>query len=467
MKELTLAQQKAKELFYKPEFPGDGQAELRELAAEFGEGYKRFLDNGKTEREVTAECERMLLEAGYERFDDRKQYAPGDKIYFTNRGKSVVCSTIGTRSLEDGFHLVIAHADAPRLDLKPNPLYEKAHYSLLKTHYYGGVRKYQWTALPLSLHGVLFRADGTSVNICVGEEPGDPVFCITDLLPHLGAEQSDRKLRDGVKGEELNVMIGSEGVEDPDIREAVKLRTLMLLNEKYGITERDFNRAEIEVVPALKARDVGFDRALIGAYGQDDRINSYAAFMAELACKSPAFTTVCVLTDKEEIGSEGTTGMQSAYVFRYMQQLCRSQNADELRALRASRCLSADVTAGFDPTWDSAFEAGNAAYCGRGVGILKYTGSRGKAGANDAPAEFVSYVTSLFDRAGVAWQIGEIGRVDLGGGGTIAKFVAHQDIDTIDVGVPVLSMHAPFELASKSDLYMAYRAFCAFYNAEN
>lgn len=466
MQEMTKVQEKAKELFYQPEYVADRQTELRQEAEAFGEGYKVFLNEGKTEREITAECERMLREAGYKPFDDRRRYEPGDKIYWINRNKAVVCSTIGTRSLEDGFHLVIAHADSPRLDLKPNPLYEKAHFSLLQTHYYGGLRKYQWTALPLSIHGVFFRADGTSVTVRIGEDPGDPVFCITDLLPHLSGEQNKRKLEDGVRGEELNVLIGSYAVEDPDVRQGVKLNTLLLLNEKYGITEKDFVRAEIELVPAQKARDIGFDRSLIGGYGQDDRVNSYAAIMAEIAAQNPAYTTVCVLTDKEEIGSEGVTGMHSLYTFRYMEQLCRCQGADPIRAFHNSKCLSADVSAAYDPTWEGPFEAQNGTYAGRGVALLKYTGSRGKSSSNDASAELVSYVTGLLDKAGVAWQLGELSKVDAGGGGTVAKFVAQHDIETLDIGVPVLSMHSPYEISSKVDLYMAYRAFQAFYGAE-
>lgn len=466
MKEMTTMQEKEKELFYQPEYAGDKQTEARAAASEFSEGYKTFLNEGKTEREVTAACERMLLDAGYRKFDDRAQYAPGDKVYSIHRGKTVVCSTIGTRSLEDGFRLAIAHIDSPRLDLKPNPLYEKDHFSLLKTHYYGGLRKYQWTALPLSIHGVFCRADGSSVTVRLGEEAGDPVFCITDLLPHFGAEQDQRKLKDGVRGEELNVLVGSDAVEDEAVKQSIKLNTLLLLNEKYGITEKDFVRAEIELVPAHKAQDVGFDRSMVGGYGQDDRVNAYAAIQAELAVQSPAYTTVCVLVDKEEIGSEGVTGMQSEYTFDYMRQLCRCQGADELRAFHNSKCLSADVSAAYDPTWSSVFEPQNGTYAGRGVAIIKYTGSRGKSSASDASAELVAYVTRLLDKAGVAWQLGELGAVDAGGGGTVAKYVARHDIETLDIGVPVLSMHSPFEVSSKMDLYMAYRAFQAFLQAE-
>ena len=320
--------------------------------------------------------------------------------------------------------------------------------------------------MPLAIHGVFTRADGSTVAVQVGEDVGDPVFCITDLLPHLGAEQNKRELADGIKGEELNVLIGSDAVADEEIKEKVKLQTMLLLHEKYGITEKDFTRAELEVVPAGRARDVGFDRSLVGGYGQDDRVDAYAALMAEIEAKDPAFTTVCVLADKEEIGSYGITGMGSAYTYDWLRQLCAGQGADPIRAFRASLCLSADVTAAYDPSWASAFEPQNGTYAGRGVAFFKYTGSRGKSGANDASAEQMGYLTRMMDAAGVSWQIGELGRIDLGGGGTVATEVAHAGIAVVDIGVPVLSMHSPFEVVSKNDLYMAYKAFSAFVAAQ-
>ncbi len=466
MKEMTEAQQKAKALLYEPTYASDKDAATRQAAAAFGEGYKDFLTRCKTEREVAAYAEEALKAAGYQLYDDRKQYAAGDKIYWIHQGKVVLCGTIGTRSMEDGFHLVIAHIDAPRLDIRPNPLYEAAHFSLLKTHYYGGIRKYQWATMPLAIHGVFTRADGTTVTVQVGEDVGDPAFCITDLLPHLSAEQNKRELSDGIRGEELNILIGSDAVEDEEIKEKVKLQTMILLHEKYGITEKDFTRAELEIVPATPARDIGFDRSMVGGYGQDDRVDAYAALMAEIEVKDPAFTTICVLADKEEIGSYGITGMGSTYTFDWLRQLCRMQGADDIRAFRASLCLSADVTAAYDPTWSSAFEPQNGTYAGRGVAFFKYTGSRGKSGANDASAEQMGYLTRMMDAAGVAWQIGELGRIDLGGGGTVATEVAHSGIAVVDIGVPVLSMHSPFEVVSKNDLYMAYRAFSTFIAAK-
>ena len=455
----------ASQLLYQPEYPADKAPELAREADAFCAGYKAFLDKAKTEREAAAAAAALLVEAGYKPFDPDAHYKAGDKIYWINRGKCLLAATIGTQPMEKGFHLNISHIDAPRLDVRPNPLYEKDHFSLFKTHYYGGIRKYQWGTIPLALHGVVCRADGTTVQVCIGEDPSDPVFCITDLLPHLGQDQNERKLKDGIKGEELNLLLGSQAL-DADVKEKVKLQVLCLLHEKYGITERDFNRAELEIVPAYAARDIGLDRSMVGAYGQDDRVDAYPALMAEIQCKAPAFTTVCVLTDKEEVGSDGVTGMQSAYAFQFLEQLCRMQGADVIRAYQASKCLSADVTAAYDPSWAEAFEPMNGTYAGRGLAIFKYTGARGKSETSDANAELVAYVTGLLDKAGVAWQIGEMGRLDLGGGGTIAKYVANRGIDTLDVGVPVLSMHSPFEVTHKIDILMAYKAFCAFNEAD-
>ena len=466
MAEKTPNQQLAEKLLYKPAYVTDKDADVKQKAHDFAEGYKKFLDNGKTEREVAAESEQMLKEAGYVEFDPKKTYKPGDKVYFVQFKKAVVAATIGTRSFEDGFRLVIAHTDSPRLDLRPTPLYESDHLSYFKTHYYGGVRKYQWGTMPLSIHGVFTRDDGSTVTVRVGEDENDPVFCITDLLPHLGAEQGERKLSDGIRAEELNILIGSDAVDDEEVKEAVKLNTMILLNEKYGITEKEFMRAEIEITPAYKSRDVGFDRSMVGSYGHDDRVDAYPALVAEIETKNPAYTTVCVLTDKEEIGSDGVTGMQSMYAFHFMQELCRAAGQDDIIAFRNSVCLSADVTAAYDPSWASAFEPMNGTYAGRGIAIFKYTGSGSKGSASDACAELVSDITRMLDKGNVAWQIGELGRLDLGGGGTIAKYVANRGIPVLDIGVPVLSMHSPFEVIHKSDLYMAYRAFTLFNNAQ-
>ena len=451
-----------KKLLYKNEKVADLAPDTLKAAQEFCEGYKAFLDNGKTEREVTAYSEKLLVEAGYKPFVPGEKLEAGAKVYTINRSKCVLAATIGTKSLEEGFHLNIAHIDSPRLGLRPVPVFVINGLGYLRTHYYGGVRKYQWPTIPLALHGVVYRADGTKVDICIGEKEDDPVFCITDLLPHLGAKQNAKPLGEGITAEDLNVLIASQPIADKDAEQRVKLNVLGMLNEAYGITERDFTRAEIEVVPAHKARDIGLDRAMIGAYGHDDRVDAYPALMAEIGVKAPVYTTVCVLTDKEETGSDGVTGLQSMYTFHFLQQLCQAQGADYISACKAAKCLSADVTAAFDPTFADAFEPDNGTYAGNGVAIYKYTGARGKSGTSDASAELVSYLTGLMDRNDVVWQIGEMGKLDLGGGGTVAKYVANQDIDTIDIGVPVIAMHSPFEVVSKEDVYMAYLTFKAF-----
>ena len=455
-----------KNLLYKNETVADAAPDAIAAAQDFCEGYKTFLDNAKTEREATAYSEKLLTAAGYQKFVPGTSYAPGTKVYTINREKCVLAATIGTKNLEEGFHLNIAHIDSPRLDLRPVPVFEKTGIGYLRTHYYGGVRKYQWPTIPLALHGVIYRADGTRVNVCIGEKDDDPVFCITDLLPHLGAKQSAKTLAEGITAEDLNVIIASLPIEDKDAEQRVKLNVLGMLNEAYGITERDFTRAEIEVVPAHKARDVGFDRSMVGGYGHDDRVDAYPALMAEIETKNPVHTTVCVLTDKEEIGSDGVTGMQSMYVFHFLQLLCRAAGQDDIIAFQNSVCLSADVTAAYDPSWAGAFEPKNGTYAGRGVAFFKYTGSRGKSSASDANAELVGGITRLLDANNVAWQIGELGRLDLGGGGTIAKYVANRGIPVLDIGVPVLSMHSPFEVIHKTDLYMAYRTFSLFCQAE-
>ena len=451
-----------KKLLYKNDTVADAAPEALAAAQDFCEGYKTFLDHCKTERETVAYSEKLLLEAGYKPFVPGEKLNPGDKVYTINRKKCVLAATVGTKPLDQGFHLNIAHIDSPRLDLRPVPVFEKNGLGYLRTHYYGGVRKYQWPTIPLALHGVIYRADGSAVEVCIGEKDDDPVFCITDLLPHLGAKQNAKTLAEGITAEDLNVLIGSQPIADREAEQRVKLNILGMLHEAYGITERDFTRAEIEVVPAHKARDIGLDRAMIGAYGHDDRVDAYPALMAEIGVQNPAYTTVCVLTDKEETGSDGVTGLNSMYTFHFLQQLCQTQGADYIMSCKASKCLSAGVPAAYGPAFADAFEPDNGTYAGNGVAIYKYTGSRGKSSTSDASAELVSYLTRLMDRSGIVWQIGEMGKLDLGGGGTVAKYVANQDIDTIDIGVPVLAMHSPFEVVSKADVYMAYRTFKAF-----
>ncbi|MBS6645737.1 MAG: aminopeptidase [Clostridiaceae bacterium] len=458
------AKELQEELTFK--FPHIAKAapEQVEQAAVFCEGYKKFLDAGKTERECVKEAEQMLVNAGYQEFNVNGTYKAGDKVYMIQRSKALIATTFGKKKVDAGLRINGAHIDSPRLDLKPNPMYEKNDLAYFKTHYYGGIRKYQWGTVPLSMHGVIIKKNGEKVEISIGENENDPVFCVTDLLPHLGAEQNERHLKDGLKGEELNIIIGSIPYADDEIKEPVKLLALQILNERFGITEADFLRAEIEMVPAHKSRDVGFDRSMIGAYGQDDRVCAYTALMAEIETEEPEYTTVTVLTDKEEIGSEGNTGLNSNYVAHYIEYLAEQQGVNPKDVFRNSICLSSDVNAAYDPTFSSVFEANNSCYVNKGCVLTKYTGARGKSGSNDASAELMAQVIGIMDRGGVYWQIGELGAVDAGGGGTIAKYVAQMNIDVVDLGVPILSMHSPFELASKLDVYHTYKAFHAFYN---
>ena len=434
-----------------------------EEAAAFCEGYKAFLDEGKTERECVKKAVELLKAAGYAEFDTQGSYQPGDKVYYVNRNKAIIATTFGEKSVKEGIRMNGAHIDSPRLDLKPSPVYEKDDMALFKTHYYGGIRKYQWATIPLAMHGVIIKKNGETVELNLGEKPGDSVFCITDLLPHLSAEQNERKLKDGIKGEELNIVIGSIPYTDDEVKEPVKLMALKLMNEQFGITEKDFLRAEVEFVPAHKASDVGFDRSMVGAYGQDDRICAYTALMAEIDTKNPTYTTMTILTDKEEIGSEGNTGLNSNYVGDYITYLAELEGVNPKEVFRNTICLSSDVNAAYDPTFASVYDPLNSSYVNKGCVLTKYTGARGKSGSNDASAELMAKVIGIMEKEGVYWQIGELGAVDVGGGGTIAKFVASMNIDVVDLGVPILSMHAPFELASKLDVLNTYRAFKAFY----
>lgn len=431
-------------------------------AHEFCEGYKIFLDEGKTEREVVEFTEKLLIEQGYEKFDRTKKYVAGDKVYYNNRGKAIILAVIGTDAIENGVHIMASHIDSPRIDLKPRPLYEQSELALFKTHYYGGIKKYQWTAMPLSLHGVIIKKDGEVVKVNIGEDETDPVFCITDLLPHLAKDQVQRTLSEGIKGEELNLLVGSMPFKDDEVSEKVKLNIMSILNEKYGIVESDFMNAELEIVPTFKAKDIGFDRNLVGAYGQDDRVCAFTSLMATVDVQNPTKTVVTILADKEEIGSDGNTGLNSSYLKYFIADLAKPYGVEGRTVLSNSTCLSADVNAGMDPTFPEVLEKNNCTYLNYGVGLTKYTGSRGKGGTSDASAEFVSEVTRMLDAENVIWQMGELGKVDQGGGGTVAMYIASLDVDVIDVGVPVLSMHSPYEVTSKLDVYMAYRAFCAY-----
>ena len=440
-------------------------AEETKKADEFCIGYKTFLDSSKTEREAAAYTIAAAKKAGFTEYDRTKAYNPGDKVYVNNRGKAVMFCVFGKNGTKNGVRLGIAHIDSPRLDLKPNPLYESNDLALFKTHYYGGIKKYQWPTVPLALHGVVVKKDGAVIDVCIGDNDNDPCFVVTDLLPHLANEQMSKGMTKAFTGEQLNVLIGSRPFNDDDESESVKLNVMNLLFEKYGITEEDFVSADLTMVPADKARDIGFDRSMIGGYGHDDKVCAYPAFMAALDTDLPDSTVITVLTDREEIGSDGSTGMKSTYMADFIADLAESDGEALRHVMAKSTCLSADVNAAFDPTYSSAFESNNSSYINQGAVITKYTGSGGKYSTSDATAEFMAKVRRILDDADVLWQTGELGKVDGGGGGTIAKFVANLNADVVDLGVPVLSMHAPFEVVSKIDVYETYRALMAFYNA--
>ena len=463
-KKKTEAQRLKEQLCYSPKNAGERFSDDEwEMADLFCEGYKKFLDMAKTEREAVEIAISMARENGFKAFDPNVKYKSGDRVFLNNRGKALILCTVGEEPLDKGVRIVASHIDSPRLDLKPRPLYEEAQIALFKTHYYGGIKKYQWTAIPLALHGVVVRADGEKVAVIIGEDEGDPVFTISDLLPHLATEQMQRKATEVVKGEALNVLVGGRMFKDDTESERVKLAILKLLNEKYGIIEADFLSAELSMVPAFKAADVGLDRSFIGAYGHDDRVCAYTSLMAAIKNKKPTHTMVTILADKEEIGSEGNSGLQSKYLQYFVEDLAAPHGIAGRTVLSNSSCLSADVNAAYDPTYSEVYERNNSAYVNYGVVITKYTGARGKSSTNDASAEFMGQVRAMLDGAGVQWQTGELGKVDAGGGGTVAMYVAAHNVDVVDVGVPVLSMHAPFEVVAKNDVYQTYRAFDAYH----
>lgn len=438
------------------------EAQLRQME-DYCADYKAFLGN-KTER-LSARAAIAAAEAhGFVEYRRGMALEAGDKVYTCNRGKGLMLAVMGRESMAEGVQIAAAHIDSPRLDLKPNPLYEDSELAYFKTHYYGGIRKYQWVTIPLQLQGVVVKKDGTAVEVCIGEK-GEPQMVITDLLPHLGGEQGKKPLSEAIPAETLNILLGSRPIGDEDDSDRVKLHVMKRLYDKYGITEADFASAELEAVPAADAVDIGIDGSMIGSYGHDDRVCGYAALRALLELDAPAKTAVCVLADKEEIGSMGVTGMQSAVFETFLSDLCDSQNVPLKVCFENSFCLSADVTAAYDPNFADVFDKKNAAFLNHGVGLCKYTGARGKSGSSDAGAETVAYVRSLLDGAGVRWQICELGKVDAGGGGTVAQYMANRNIATLDAGVPVLSMHAPFEVVAKLDCYEMYRACKAIYEA--
>ena len=434
---------------------------------DYAKGYIDFMNKSKTEREIIVNSKAIAESNGFKNIDEYETLKAGDKVYYINREKSMYLAVVGEENIENGVNIIGAHADSPRLDLKPNPLYEDSEFAYFKTHYYGGIKKYQWTAIPLSIHGVIVKANGEKININIGEDENDPIFTITDLLPHLAQDQMEKKLKEGISGEDLNLLIGSIPY-DAECQEKVKLNILNILNEKYGITEVDFLSSEIELVPAMKCRSVGLDNSMIAGYGQDDKICVYAELTALVDMKNtPKKTAVCIISDKEEVGSMGNTGMESHVFDTFMSEILDKLGVNRPNLLDKvfcnSKMLSADVDAGLDPIYAHVSERNNASYLGRGIGLNKYTGARGKSGASDANAEFVAEIRNIFETNDIRYQIGELGKVDIGGGGTIAYILANKGIDVIDCGVPVLSMHSPYEVTSKLDLYEAYRAYKAFW----
>ncbi len=448
-------------LFYKKKdfYEQFGEEELK-AAFEYAKGYASYLDDSKTEREAVARSIADAEKNGFVPYSFGMNLEVGGKYYFNNREKNLFLFTVGKESLENGFRISAAHIDSPRIDLKPCPLYQDGGMSFFKTHYYGGIRKYQWVTIPLALHGVVVKADGTVVNVTVGEDDTDPLLYINDLLPHLGHGDDKKPLGEAIPGEKLNVLVGS--IPHGEGEDAIKLNVMKILNEKYGIVEEDFLSAELCVVPAAKARDVGLDRSMIGAYGHDDRVCAYPALTALFDNVDSEHSLMCILADKEETGSDGNTGMQSDLMVDLIDAISAALGVDPIKVRANSKCLSADVSAAYDPNFADVFERRNAPMLSCGAILMKYTGSRGKGGTSDANPEFIAWLRGVMAKDNVLWQTGELGKVDIGGGGTVAKFIAKHNIDTVDLGVPVISMHAPYEIVSKVDVYETYRAFCAF-----
>ena len=434
----------------------------KQAVFDFCEGYKKFLNNSKTERESVISAVKLAEKRGFAPLSSFSSLKPGDKVYSINKEKEMLLAIIGTEPIENGVRIVGSHIDAPRLDLKPNPLYEDSEMAFFKTHYYGGIKKYQWTAIPLALHGTVVLKNGKSVDIAIGDNDGDPVFYVNDLLPHLSREQVTKPLSQAIDGETLNVLVGGLPFKDDEVKESIKLTVLNKLREMYGMEESDFLSAELCAVPAFRARDIGFDRALVGGYGHDDRVCSYPALTALLDSDDDKHTVMVVLADKEEIGSEGVSGMQCKVYEDIIDIISAYFGVPSALTRANSVCLSADVTAGYDPNFAGVFEKKNSSLVSYGTSICKFTGSGGKGGSSDASAELCGRIRKIFDDNDVVWQTAELGKVDAGGGGTVAKYIAKLNIDTIDIGVPVISMHAPYEVISKGDLYSTYEAFSAF-----
>ena len=433
----------------------------------FCDGYMKFLNKAKTEREFIAQAKIKAKENGYRDISEFDSLNVGDKVYFINRDKSMYLAIIGSEKIENGMHIIGSHVDSPRLDLKPNPIYEDGGFAYFKTHYYGGIKKYQWTTIPISIHGVIVKANGEKITVNIGEDENDPIFTITDLLPHLAQDQMQKKLSTAIDGEDLNLLIGSIPYENKEESDRVKLNILKLLNDKYGITETDLLSSEIELIPAFKARSLGFDSSMVAAYGQDDKVCAYASLEAMMHLQNVKNTAICILADKEEIGSMGNTGMESHMFDYFISELLNKigENRPNLldKVFCFSKMLSSDVDAGFDPIYASVSDKNNAGFLGRGIGLNKYTGARGKSGASDANAEYVAWIRNVLEKNDIKYQISELGKVDIGGGGTIAYILANKGVDVIDCGVPVLSMHAPYEVTSKYDIYSAYKTYKAFW----
>ncbi len=464
MSEKTVGQEMLEKLSYKKKNVFE-QATAEKIAEiyEYSKGYMQYLDNAKTEREAVDASIDMLKASGYTEYKFGDKISVGDKKYFNQHGKSLVAFSVGSNDVEkNGIRILASHIDSPRIDLKQVPMYEDSGMCFLKTHYYGGVKKYQWTAIPLALHGVMIKANGETVKVLIGEDESDPIFYINDLLPHLAQRQSQEPLGSAISGESLNILIGGLPYADAEVKDKIKLTALSLLNEKYGVTEEDFLSAELSLVPAFKARDIGLDRALIASYGHDDRVCSYPALTALIDNPETENTVMVVLADKEETGSDGLTGMQSDFLVDIIEEISENLGKNSIIVRSKSKCLSADVTAAYDPNFAEVYEKTNSAMLSFGTAICKYTGARGKSGTSDASAELVGFVRKLFAEHGVIWQMCELGKVDAGGGGTVAKFIANHNIETIDIGVPVISMHAPYEVVSKADVHSTYEAFSAF-----
>lgn len=464
MDEKTKGQELEEKLLMKPKNLGEEDQDLLKKSIEFCDDYKKFLNN-KTEREVVDYTIPILKKHGYKEYVRGKKYAPGEKIYFNNRGKNLIMITVGKKPVGEGLRLGISHIDSPRLDFKPNPLFEDTDIAYFKTHYYGGIKKYQWSTIPLSLHGVISLKNGSNVKVNLGEDDEDPTFCVTDLLPHLAREQMKKPASEVITGEQLNIILGCWPFKDEKVGQKVKLNVANILFQKYNITESDFLSAELCAVPAFKPKDVGLDRAMVGAYGQDDSVCAYASLAAELDTKTPEFTTMTVFADKEETGSDGNTGMTSFFFKDFVEDFVSAYGEEVRHVLAKSICLSCDVNAAYDPAFPEVFEKNNSSFLNRGAVISKYTGGNGKYSTNDASAETMGLLRNILDEANVTWQVGELGKVDVGGGGTIAMYISMHNVDTVDIGVPVLSMHAPFEIVSKADVYMMYQAVCAFYSS--